>query len=204
MAAVRLGILGGTFDPVHLGHLVLAERAREQLGLAQVLWVPAGDPWRKPGRSVTPAEHRLAMVRLAIAGNPAFDACSLEMERPGPTYSVDTLATLRQKYPESELVFLLGQDALEDLPNWHEPKRLVQLATLALAPRGRRPALGGEVLERLVPGLRERIVWVEMPRVDISATELRRWVAEGRSLRYLVPDAVEVYIREEGLYLCDS
>ena len=199
MAGVRLGVLGGTFDPVHIGHVLLAERAREQFELEQVLWVPAGDPWRKPSRVVTPAEHRVAMLELAIEGNAAFRLCSLEVERPGPSYTVETLAELHRQDPGGELFFLLGLDALEDLPNWHQPARLIELATLAVAPRGAQPP-SPEELERLVPGLGRRVVWVEMPRVDVSGTELRRRASEGRSLRYLVPDAVEVYIRRHGLY----
>ena len=197
---MKLGVLGGTFDPVHLAHLVLAERAYEQLGLDRVHWLPAGDPWRKADRAVSPSEHRLAMVRLAIRGNPAFQVCSLELERKGPTYSVDTLAELGKKNPGSELMFLLGWDALEDLPNWHEPERLMQLARLAVASRsGER--LAPDALDRLLPGLAARVVWIEMPRLDISGTELRRLAAAGDSLRYLVPEGVEAYIREQGLYL---
>ena len=197
---MKLGVLGGTFDPVHLAHLVLAERAYEQLGLDRVHWLPAGDPWRKADRAVSPSEHRVAMVRLAIRGNPAFQVCSLELERKGPTYSVDTLAELGKKNPGSELMFLLGWDALEDLPNWHEPERLMQLARLAVASRsGER--LAPDALDRLLPGLAARVVWIEMPRLDISGTELRRLVAAGDSLRYLVPEGVEAYIREQGLYL---
>ncbi len=199
MAAVKLGVLGGTFDPVHLAHLVLAERAFEQLGLDRVLWLPAGDPWRKADRVVSPAEHRLAMVRLAIRGNPAFQVCSLELERKGATYSVDTLAALGEEHPNSELVFILGRDALEDLPNWHEPGRLIQLARLAVASRtGEQLAPDG--LERLLPGLAARVAWIEMPRLAISGTELRLRAAAGDSLRYLVPEGVEAYIREQGLY----
>jgi len=199
VAAVKLGIVGGTFDPLHVGHLVLAEQAREQLGLAQVLWVPSGDPWRKSGRAVSPSRQRLDMVRLAIADNAAFQLCTLEVDRPGPTYSVDTLTALRAQHPEAELVFLVGLDALEDLPRWHRPEQIMQLATLAVAPRGS-DRLSREHLERLLPGLADAVVWVEIPRIDVSATDLRRRAAEGRSLRYLVPDAVEAYIREHKLY----
>lgn len=199
MAAVRLGVLGGTFDPPHLGHLVLADQARRQLGLEHVLWLPAGDPWRKAAQAVSAKERRLAMVRLAVAGNPAFEVCALELEREGPTYSVDTLAALSEAHPGAELFFLLGADALEDLPHWHEPERLIALATLVVAARGEgRPA--AEALDRVVAGLSSRLAWVEMPRLDISATDLRRRAAAGESLRYLVPDAVAAYIEEQGLY----
>lgn len=194
MAAVRLGILGGTFDPPHTGHLVLAERAREQLGLGKVLWVPAGEPWRKPDRRVTPGEQRAEMVALAIEGNEAFELSRLEIERAGPSYSVDTLEALHERSPDDELVFIIGRDALLDLPNWHRPERLVELATLAVAPREGQDAVDAP------PGLRARVEAIDMPRIDISATELRRRAAAGGSLRYLVPDAVEKYILEHGLY----
>ena len=195
---MRLGVLGGTFDPVHVGHLVLAEQAREQLRLGRVLWVPAGDPWRKPGAAVTAAGHRLAMVRLAIAGNDAFEVTTAELDRSGPTYTVDTLRELHGEHAAEELTFLLGLDALFDLPNGHEPAELIRLAMLGVAPRGDHPA--PEELERLLPGLSERLRWVEMPRLDVSGTELRRRAAAGQTLRYLVPPEVEAYIEEHRLY----
>jgi nicotinate-nucleotide adenylyltransferase len=196
---VKLGVLGGTFDPPHLGHLVLAEQARQQLALERVVWLPAGNPWRKAAQAVSAKEHRLAMVQRAIEGNPAFEVATLELERDGPTYSADTLAALGEAHPGAQLFFLLGADALEDLPHWHEPERLIALATLAVASRGGAgpPA---EALDRLLPGLSSRFVWVEMPRLDISATDLRRRAAAGESLRYLTPDAVAVYIEEQELY----
>ncbi len=193
---MRLGVFGGTFDPVHIGHLVLAEQAREQLKLDRVLWVPAGDPWRKVDAPMTAPARRFEMVRLAIAGHDAFEVISAELDRPGPTYTVDTLNELLSKHPADELVFLLGLDALFDLPNWHQPAEVIKLALLGVALRGEdRPELEG-----LLQGLGERVLWVEMPRLDISGTDLRRRVAAGRTLRYLVPPAVEAYIREHGLY----
>ena len=199
MAALKLGVLGGTFDPPHLGHLVLAEHAREQLGLDRVLWVPAGSPWRKAEREVSAVAQRAAMVRLAIAGHGAFELSTLEVDRAGPSYSVETLQALHDASPADGLYFIVGLDALRDLPGWHEPARLIELATLAVAARsGERP--GEADLERLLLGLAKRVVWIEMPRLDISGTDLRRRAGVGRSLRYLVPDAVEAYIREQGLY----
>jgi nicotinate-nucleotide adenylyltransferase len=199
MASVKLGVLGGTFDPVHIGHLVLAERAREQLGLERVLWVPAGEPWRKPERTITPAAQRLAMIKLAIARRAAFEVSTIETGRPGPSYSVDTLAALREQRPDSDPVFILGLDALTDLPNWRQPELLIELAALAVAAReGERMS---EVdLNRLLPGLAKRTTWVDMPRLDISATELRQRASAGLSIRYLVPDAVADYVAENHLY----
>ena len=199
MAGIRLGVLGGTFDPVHIGHLALAEQAREQLALERMLWVPSGDPWRKADRTVTVAKHRAAMVRLAIEEHASDNLCLLEIERSGPSYSVETLAELQRIEPGSELFFVLGLDALEDLPNWREPARLIELATLAVAARGGKWPVAEE-LDRRVPGLSERIVWLEMPHIDVSATELRRLAAEGADLRDRTPASVEAYIREHRLY----
>lgn len=196
---MRLGVFGGTFDPVHLGHLVLAECAREALSLERVVWVPAGDPWRKGERIVSAAEHRVALVRLAIEDNPAFELSTVETERSGPSYSADTLAALAAARAGAELFFLLGLDALEDLTHWHEPHRILELATVAAASReGRR--LDAYQLDAMLLGLGARTVWFDMPRLDINATELRERAAAGRSLRYLVPGAVEAYVREHKLY----
>ena len=202
MAGIRLGVLGGTFDPVHIGHLALAEQALEQLELERVLWVPSGDPWRKADRAVTPAEHRAAMVRLAIEGHASYELSLLEIERSGPSYSIETLAELLRVEPDRELFLLLGLDALEDLPNWREPARLIELATLAVAARGGRQPAPDE-LDRLVPGLGGRVVWLEMPHSDVSATDLRRLAAEGADLRDRTPASVEAYIREHRLYSRD-
>ena len=197
---MKVGVLGGTFDPVHNAHLALAQCAQEQLGLAKVCWVPAGEPWRKADRLISPAEDRLAMVRLAIEGNQAFELCTLEVERAGPSYSVETLEELRRRSPGETFVFLMGLDALRDLPNWCEPGRLIQLATLAVAARGAERLAANE-LDGLVAGLSARVVWLEMPHQDISATELRRRAAAGRSLLGLAPQAVAAYVRERRLYL---
>lgn len=195
----RLGILGGTFDPPHIGHLILAEEARWRLALDAVLWVPAGDPWRKEGRRIAPAPDRLAMTRLAVEGDPHFEVWDGEVRRDGPSYTVETLAALQAERPDAELFFLLGEDALHDLPNWRDPAGIARLAWLAVAPR-EWSAKETVALERLAPGIRNRIVHVEMPAIDVSATDLRRRVATGESIRYLVPAKVEAYIYEHGLY----
>ena len=198
----RLGVLGGTFDPPHVGHLALAEQAREQLRLDRVLFIPAGDPWRKSQRAVTPAVHRLAMIRLAVAGNPAFAVDDSEVRRKGPTYSVDTLRELRARLATAdELYFVIGQDALADLPHWRDPAGIAALALIAVA---RRPEpVEGPRADAEPPALpfdASRLVHVEMPLIDVSSTDLRARARAGRSLRYLVPDAVAAYIREKGLY----
>ena len=195
---MTLGVLGGTFDPVHVGHLVLAEEAREQLGLERVLFMPAGQPWRKAGRRISKAEDRLAMLRLATEDNAAFEVSDLEVARRGPSYTGETLARLRAERKDVELVFIMGEDALADLPNWRDPDRIVELAVLAVA---RRPTDSTEDRElelvAIAPG---REVWLSMPRIDISSSEIRERVQKRLSVRYRVPDAVEAYIREHRLY----
>jgi|SRR5688572_20231904 nicotinate-nucleotide adenylyltransferase len=180
-------LLGGTFDPPHLGHLVLAECAWEQFG-GRVLFVPAGQPWRKAGTEVSEAEHRLAMTELATDPNPHFAVDAREVRRPGPTYTVDTLEALVAEGHET-IVLILGVDALRDLPNWKEPARIRELATLAVAARDDEQTPEG-------PG----IVAVRMPGIDLSSTLVRERVAAGKSVRYLVPDTVRDYIAHHRLY----
>ena len=198
---MRLGVLGGTFDPPHVGHLILAEEARTRLQLEKVLFVPAGDPWRKASQEITPAEHRLAMVRLMLASDPYFEVSTLEVERQGPSYTVDTLEALHQQCgPGLELYFILGEDALHDLPNWKEPARIVSLAWLAVVPRPPERGWTSADLEAAAPGLSQRVVRLPMLTIDISSTALRERARAGLSLRYLVPLGVEEYIRRHGLY----
>lgn len=201
---MRIGILGGTFDPVHLGHLLAAEAARESLGLERVLFMPAGQPWLKAhphASGLTPGHHRLRMVELAVADNPAFQAGRHEVDRPGPTYSVDTLEALAAELgPGVSLYFILGQDALADFHRWKAPERVLELCRLAVAPRpGSQAPEWAEIFTRhsLPAG---QVTLLEAPQLDISGTGIRRRVAEGRSIRYLVPNAVAEYIREQGLY----
>lgn len=195
----RTGILGGTFDPVHLGHLLLAESAAEELRLDRLVFMPAGRPWRKAARAVTAAEHRLAMLRLAVRDNPGFEVSTVELDREGPSYTVDTLAALREAEPGAELFFIVGEDALADLPKWHAPARILELATIAVAARS---ADGPNLreIERLMTGLVADAVWLRMPIIEISATGVRERVRLGMSIRYRVPAPVEAYIREHGLY----
>ena len=192
---MRVGFLGGTFDPPHIGHLILAELAREQLGLARVLFIPAGDPWRKSDRAVTPAAHRLAMTRLAIEGNEALEVDDCEIKRAGATYTIDTLRELKARLsPDDEIVFLAGEDALADMPRWRDPAGIATEARIAIAPRSDAGIPAG------LPFDTSALLRVEMPYVDVSSTGLRERARKGLSLRYLVPAAVEAYIREQGLY----
>ena len=200
-SGLRTGILGGTFDPPHLGHLILAEEARCGLGLARVLLVPAAQPWRKTDRSVTPAAHRLAMLRLAVADDPYFDVSTVEVDRGGPSYTVETLQALRGELgPAVELVFILGVDALLDMPYWRDPAGILRLARLGVAARAGIPPTELAMLEQALPGVRERMSVVPMPEIAISSTDIRRRVRDGDSIRFLVPAAVAAYIAEHGLY----
>ena len=194
MAGMRIGVLGGTFDPIHIAHLLLAEQAREQLSLDVVLFIPAGDPWRKAHREVAPGKDRLAMTRLAIAGETGFEVDDCEVTREGPTYTVDTLRDLHSRHsPADELFLLVGEDALADLPFWHDPEGIAGQATIVVAPRG------GAVLPEL-PFDVERVVRIQMPYLEISSTDLRERARKGHSLRYLVPDTVAAYVGEHRLY----
>jgi nicotinate-nucleotide adenylyltransferase len=196
--------MGGTFDPIHVGHLAIAEEARDTLGLERILFVPAGQPPHKPAGSAAPVEDRVAMVDLAIRGNPAFELSRLEVDRPGPSYTADTLATLdaaeRAASGTSDLTLILSVETLRDLPTWHEPQRLLQLARLAVVPREGYPAPDSGWLAEQFPGQEDRVDFLEGPRLGLSSTALRARVAAGRSIRYLIPDAVAGYIADHGLY----
>jgi nicotinate-nucleotide adenylyltransferase len=199
----RIGIFGGTFDPVHLGHLNLAEQCREQAGLDQVWFVPAARPPHKQDAPLTPFAQRVEMLALALAGHPAFRIEEMEKDRPGPSYTADTLAELRRRHPDAELFLVLGSDCLPDLPGWRDPGRILDLATLLVVARPHWPVWSTEQL-RAALGLAAdrpvRLQVVQVPLIDLSSTELRRRVAAGRSLRYLVPRAVECYIENHHLY----
>jgi len=198
-SSFKLGVLGGTFDPPHYGHLALAENGRVQLGLEQVLFVPAGAPPHKPALPVASADHRAAMVEAAIADNPAFALSTVDLARPGPHYTVETLALLRREYPEAALFFLMGGDSLAEFPSWCDPAGIVQKATLAVMTRSGWAA-DLATLERAVPQVRQRLVWLDAPCLDISGTDLRRRARQGLPLRYLVPPAVEEYVERHRLY----
>lgn len=204
---MRVGVFGGTFDPVHLGHLILAEQCREQGRLDRVLFVPAARPPHKQEGALTPFERRVEMLALAIAGQPAFQIEELEKDRPGPSYTVDTLAALHARQGDVELFLLLGSDSLLDLPYWYEPVRILQLAGLLIVAR---PGWDMPPLESLRATLKLpaevplRIQLVRSPLIDLASRDLRRRLAEGQSVRYMVPRAVEVYAREKNLYTLSS
>ena len=203
---MRVGVLGGTFDPPHLGHLILAQEAHQALELTQVLFVPAGEPWRKAGRELSPRQQRLAMVERAVSSNSAFAVSTAELDRPGPSYTAETMAQLRQQFgAETELFFIMGADSLADFPHWHQPLRILELARLAVAERSPlgNEALEGTLSEELGEALRQRVVWLSMPLIAISASAVRERVRQGLPIRYWVPEAVEEYIGRHRLYATD-
>jgi nicotinate-nucleotide adenylyltransferase len=200
---MRIGVFGGTFDPVHVGHLILAEQAREQARLDAVWFVPAPRPPHKDASKITRFEQRVEMLNLAIAGNPAFRVDELENERPGTTYTVDTIAELRRRHPGDDFFLLVGSDTLEDVPLWHEPVALLKQAGLAVMARPGHAVPSADQLRRrldLPESVHLRIEVVQAPLIDISSHDLRNRAEAGRSLRYFLPRAVECYVLEKRLY----
>ena len=198
---MKVGIMGGTFDPIHIAHLIIAEEARTRLALDRVIFIPAGEPWMKPERSVSEAGQRVEMVKLAITSNPFFSLSLNEIERPGPTYTVDTLERLLGELGyDTQLFLLLGWDSVAEMTAWKAPYRVSKMATVVAFPRPgfHKPEIA--VLERAMPGIAERMVFLDAPYLEISSTGLRKRIAEGGSVRYLVPDSVGQYITENRLY----
>lgn len=196
---VRIGLLGGTFDPPHIGHLFMAERAAEILNLRQILYVPVGDPPHKQDIVRSPVKHRLAMLECALDGNPLFSVSHVDIERPGPHYSADMVGLLQREYPDATLYFIMGADSLRDLPKWHAAERLFPQCQLVVYPRvgvSVHPAMHEEVL----PGLAEQVIMLDAPLIEVSSTSVAEWLAQGRTVRYLVPDSVLAYIEETDLY----
>ena len=197
----RLGVLGGTFDPIHNGHLAIAEEARAQLRLDEVLVVPAGSPWLKADRQVSAAAHRLAMARLAVRCRPHVAAWDAEVRRPGPTYTVDTLEELRGRMADDAgLYFILGLDALMDVGRWHRPCRLFELAVMAAVARPGAPEYDPAVLDGLCAGASRSVRLLRGPMLDVSGEEIRRRASQGLPIDHLVPEAVGRYISDNRLY----
>ena len=199
---MRIGIMGGTFDPIHIAHLIVAEEARTRLALDRVIFIPAGEPWMKPGHIVSRAGQRVEMVKLAITSNPAFSLSLSEIERPGPTYTVDTLEQLLGELGyDTQLFLLLGWDSVAEIASWKAPYRISRMATVVAFPRPgfAKPEIA--VLERAMPGIAGRIVFLDAPCLEISSTGIRKRIADGGSVRYLVPDPVGQYITENKLYI---
>ncbi len=200
----RVGLLGGTFDPVHYGHLVIAEEVRAVCKLSEMIFVPAGQPPHKTGEKVTEARQRLSMLELAIASNPHFSISMVDLERPGPSYTVDMLRLLRQQWEEQTAIyFVIGWDSLEEFLTWYNPKGILEQITYLVAVH--RPGHVEEEgfrkrMEERLPGLKQRLLTIPAPQFEISGTDLRRRVAEGRPIKYQIPEAVEHFIAQHGLY----
>ncbi len=198
---MKVGIMGGTFDPPHIAHLIMAEVARVRLELDKVVFIPSGDPWMKSDHIVTSAEKRVEMVSLAIATNPAFSLSLIEVNRPGPTYTIDTIEQLLGEVGcDAGLFLLLGWDSVAELPSWKAPYRISKMARVVAFPRPgfAKPDLAE--LEKAMPGIGDRIVYIDEPSLSISSTCIRQRAMEGKSVRYMVPDAVRQYIIEHDLY----
>ena len=200
---MRLGVFGGTFNPVHLGHLILAEQCREQGRLDQVLFIPAARPPHKQDLTLIAYAQRVEMLALAISGQPAFRIDDLEKDRPGPSFTVDTLTQLRERDADAELWLIIGSDTLHDLPQWHQPARILELAGLLIVPRSRWPIPDADEMKKTLALLENfplRYQVCDVPLIDIASRDLRRRIAAGQSVRYLVPRAVEAYLHDKDLY----
>lgn len=200
---MRVGIFGGTFDPVHVGHLILAEQCREAAKLDQVLFVPAALPPHKQAQTLTSFAQRVEMLALAISGHPSFRVEELEKDRTGPSYTADTLAQLHGQRTGAELYFILGSDSLRDLPIWYQPRRILELATLLVVARADWPTFSAAKLKESLELGEEfplRYEVIETPLITLSSRDIRRRIAAGRSVRYMIPRSVEAYIADKGLY----
>ncbi|UCH42521.1 MAG: nicotinate-nucleotide adenylyltransferase [Dehalococcoidales bacterium] len=199
---MNVGVLGGTFDPIHNGHISVAEECQIQLSLTGVIFVPAGRPWLKGDKPVLAAEHRVQMVELVIATHPGFILSTIEVERDGPSYTMETIAELqKQQNQEDELFFIIGWDTLAQLPQWKQPSRLIEMCHLVAVPRPGYTLPELDSLEAVIPGLTRRLIILQRPEVDISATDIRDRVARGLSIDHLVPEPVADYIRQHRLYV---
>ena len=198
----RIGVYGGTFDPIHIGHLVAAEEVRAVLRLDRLLFLLAGDPPHKQANGLTPATHRTRMVETAIADNPLFELSTIDLDRPGPHYTADALAILQQREPNADLWFVMGEDTLLDIPNWHVPERIVEFARLAVVTR---PGWKVRVedlasLDIAIPGIVHQSDFVPIPMLDIASRRVRERIRHGEPHRYLVRSDVATYIHAHGLY----
>lgn len=192
----RIGVMGGTFDPIHHGHLVAASEVADRFHLDEVIFVPTGQPWQKEGKTISPAEDRYLMTVIATAANPRFSVSRVDIDRGGPTYTIDTLRDLRELYPDEALYFITGADALSSIMSWHDWEEMFQLAEFVGVTRP-----GYELREDMLPAdIQERVHLVEIPVMAISSTDCRTRAAEGRPVWYLVPDGVVQYISKNSLY----
>ena len=198
---MKIGVLGGTFDPVHNGHLAIAEEARSYLNLNEVIFLPAGQPWMQSDRSISPARNRTAMLALALQSRPYFKSSTIEIEHQGPSYSVNSIAELKAQAVEpTDWYFILGWDNLAKIPQWKEPAKLIEMCFLVAVPRPGYERPNMKKLEAALPGISKKVILMDKPRLEISATDIRNKVAQGLPISGLVPQVVEEYIKENGLY----
>lgn len=196
----RVGLFGGTFDPPHVGHLILAAEAKSQLELTRVLWTVTPDPPHKQDQLITSLEHRLAMVKLAIEDEPSFELSDIELNRPGPHYTIDTIKLLAEQNPGAEIVPIIGGDSLNDLPTWHQPQELLYAAHWVGVMRRPGEEANLQELERELPGISSKIHYVEAPLLEIASREIRSRAATGKPFRYYLPEPVYEYIEQHHLY----
>jgi len=195
MKLEKIGIFGGTFDPPHIAHLILADEAQKQLDLSRLLWVLTPTPPHKPDITITPPEHRLNMLQLAIADNPRFLLSRVDMDRPGPHYAIDTVHILSSQYPNSEMIYLMGGDSLHDLPKWHSPIDFIQACHKLGVMRRPGDSIDMSELEVIFPGITCKVLFINAPQIGISSSDIRRRIAEGSPFRYFLPMAIYDYIQ---------
>ena len=196
----QIGIFGGTFDPPHLGHLILASEARFQLGLDRLLWILTPEPPHKQDQTITPVEHRLAMVNLAIEDDPSFELSRVELDRPGPHYTLDTVEIIADQYPEADITPIIGSDSLRELPTWRQPKEILYACHCVGVMRRPGESANLKALERKLPGISSKVHYVDAPLLEIASHEIRERVAAGKPFRYYLPTTVYEYITENHLY----
>lgn len=197
---MRIGIFGGTFDPPHMGHLILAMEACGQLNLDKLLWVVTPDPPHKIGQSISPVKIRIRLIKAAIGDDPLFEVSRIEVERPAPQYAVDTMQELRAQFPQAELIYLMGGDSLHDLHEWHQPRQLVDLADGIGVMRRPADLVDLQELEKQLPGVMAKLTFVDAPLLEISSRQIRERIANGKPFRYYLPVAVYEQILALNLY----
>jgi nicotinate-nucleotide adenylyltransferase len=200
---MKLGVFGGTFDPPHLGHQILAAEALHQLGLEQVLWVLTSNPPHKQERLILPLSIRLELLEAAVSDNPGFEISRVDIDRPAPHYALDTVRLLKQAYPGHQIVYLMGGDSLRDLPNWHKPQDFVAESDHLGVMRRPEDAIDLQTLEARIPGVSAKVTFIDAPQIEISASFIRRRIAESGPFRYYLPQTVYQIIEAKGLYRLD-
>jgi nicotinate-nucleotide adenylyltransferase len=198
--SLTIGVFGGTFDPPHIGHLIIAAEADAQLGLDRLFWVLTPDPPHKKGQPITSLNHRLAMIKLAISNNPRFELSNVDIDRPGPHYALDTIKIIADRFPNSDLVYIMGGDSLRDLATWHRPVDFVEAIQIIAVLRRPGDSISLPSLEKVIPGVSSKVKYLKAPLLDIAAHDIRQRIIENRPFRYYLPPAVYTYIVKNDLY----